>query len=178
MQHSTHRDSGKNREHPREDLAGEHKYGDAGQLILAFIFTLTWVCDTFIFELTTFLNQVVPLMIRLPLGFAVLALSAWLARRTTAIVFGEKRETPVVIRKGVYGVVRHPMYLSEVLLYFGFLVLSLSLAAAFIWIIAIFFLHGISKYEEKLCLLAYGEAYERYMSEVPRWIPRFRKSRI
>ena len=46
----------------------------------------------------------------------------------------------------------HPIYFSEVLLYLGFLMLSLSLAAAVVWCIAVVFLHYISRWEEKLLL--------------------------
>jgi len=45
----------------------------------------------------------------------------------------------------VFSVVRHPVYLSEILLYLGLLMLSISLAAAVVWIIAIGFLHYISR---------------------------------
>ena len=91
------------------------------------------------------------------------------------MVFGERRQNHGVIRKSVFGVIRHPIYLSEILLYFGLLMLSLSLAAALIWAIAISFLHYIAKYEERLCLVRYGEEYNRYMQDVPMWIPRFWK---
>ena len=45
-----------------------------------------------------------------------------------------------MITKGVFGLVRHPIYLSEILLYLGFLFFSASLAAACVWAIAILFL--------------------------------------
>jgi protein-S-isoprenylcysteine O-methyltransferase Ste14 len=67
------------------------------------------------------------------------------------------------------------VYLSEILLYLGLLLLSISLAAAVVWIIAIGFLHYISRYEERLLLARFGREYELYMREVPMWIPRFRK---
>jgi len=159
----------------RDDLAGEHKYGDAGQLAIAFIFVIIWLCDTFILQYTTFLNKNLPNSIRLPLGIMFLSLSAFLASKGLSIVFGEKRQYPSVIRNSVFGVIRHPIYLSEILLYFGLLMLSLSLAATFILGIAILFLHYIAKYEEKLCLGRYGDEYRRYMRDVPMWIPRFWK---
>ncbi len=48
---------------------------------------------------------------------------------------------------------------------------SISLAAA-IMLLAIFFLHYISRYEEKLLVRHFGEEYESYMKAVPMWIPR------
>ena len=159
----------------RGDLTGEHTVGDAGQIVLACLFAATWILDTFFFKYTTFLNQYVPLVIRIPLGVILLVLSGYLAKTGMSIVFGEKREQPGVIRKGVFNVVRHPIYLSEILLYLGFLMLSISLAAAVVWVIAILFLHYISRYEERLLLARFGEDYAQYMREVPMWIPRLRK---
>lgn len=159
----------------RDDLTGEHTVGDAGQIILACLFAATWILDTFFLKYTTFLNHYVPQGVRIPFGVVLLVLSGILARKGLSIVFGEKRETPGVIRKSVFGVVRHPVYLSEILLYLGLLLLSISLAAAAVWIIAIGFLHYISCYEERLLLARFGKEYEQYMKEVPMWIPRLRK---
>jgi protein-S-isoprenylcysteine O-methyltransferase Ste14 len=161
----------------RNDLTGEHTVGDAGQLVLALLFALTWIADTFFLRYTTFLNPHVPLVVRLPLGGAVLVLAAYLANTSLSIVFGEVRDPPCVIRESVFDWMRHPMYLSEILLYLGLLMFSLSLAAALVWVVAIGFLHTISRHEEKLLLARFGEAYAQYMREVPMWIPRLRKMR-
>lgn len=159
----------------RDDLAGEHSFGDAGQLLLAGLFAAVWIADTFFYKYTTFLNQHVSLWIRVPPGLILLALSGYLAMASHSIVFGEERENPSVIKKGVFKVVRHPIYLSEILLYLGLLMLSISLAAAVVWVAAIGFLYYISRYEEKLLIARFGEEYERYMREVPMWLPRFRR---
>jgi protein-S-isoprenylcysteine O-methyltransferase Ste14 len=161
--------------HQRDDLAGEHAVGDTGQLVLACLFAVTWIADTFFLKYTTFLNQYVPLGIRIPSGVGLLVLSGYLAKTGMAIVFGEEREQPGVIRESVFNVVRHPIYLSEILLYLGLLMLSISLAAAAVWIVTIGFLHYISRYEERLLLERFSEEYEQYMQEVPMWIPRFWK---
>jgi protein-S-isoprenylcysteine O-methyltransferase Ste14 len=159
----------------RDDLTGEHGVGDAGQIILACLFAAVWITDTFFIKYTTFLNNYVPIGIRAPLGVALLVLSGYLAKAGMSIVFGEKREQPSVIRKGVFNIVRHPIYFSEVLLYLGFVMLSISLAAVGVLLIAIVFLHYISRYEERLLLARFGEAYKEYMQKVPMWLPRWRK---
>jgi len=161
----------------RDDLTGEHAVGDAGQIVIACLFAATWIADTFFFKYTTFLNHYVPLGARISSGVVLLVLSGYLAKTGLSIVFGEERKKPGVIRKSVFGVVRHPVYLSEILLYLGLLMLSISLAAAVLWVIAIGFLHYISRYEERLLLARFGEDYEKYMREVPMWLPRFRKRR-
>jgi len=159
----------------REHLTGEHKAGDAGQLILFCLFIAIWVTDTFFLKYTTFLNQFVPLAARIPVGIVLLLLAAYLAKKGMAIVFGEKNQEPGVIREGIFNFVRHPIYLSELVLYLGLLTMNLSIAAAVVLIISIMFLHYISRYEEKLLLARFGEEYEQYMKEVPMWIPRFRR---
>jgi len=159
----------------RSDLTGEHTVGDAGQLVFACLFGATWVPDTFILKHTTFLNHYLPLAIRIPLGVVLFAVSGYLAKTGLSIVFGEKREKPAVIRKSVFGVVRHPVYLSEILLYLGLLMLSISLAGAVVLVIAIGFMYYISRYEERLLIARFGEDYEKYMREVPMWFPRLRK---
>jgi protein-S-isoprenylcysteine O-methyltransferase Ste14 len=159
----------------RDDLTGEHAFGDAGQIILACLFVGVWIADTFFRQYTTFLNRYIPLGARIPLGVLLFILSAYLARTGLASVFGERREEPAVIRKGVFGVVRHPVYLSEILFFLGLLMLSLSLAAAGVGGVTVGFLHHISKYEEELLLARFGEDYAKYMQEVPMWLPRFWK---
>ena len=159
----------------RDDLAGEHRFGDAGQIVLACLFTAIWLTDTFFFNYTTFLNQYMPLIVRIPLGIVLLILSGYLGAKAHDILFGKDRETSGVIRESVFKIVRHPLYLSEILLYLGLLLLKISLAALVVWIITFGFLHFISRYEEKLLLSRFGEEYEQYMREVPMWIPLFRK---
>ena len=161
--------------HKRHDLTGEHPFGDAGQIILACLFVGTWIADTFFFRYTTFFNGYIPLGARITMGVTLLILSGYLAGTGLTIIFGERREKPIVIWKGVFRVVRHPVYLSEILFYLGLLMLSLSLAAAGVGGITILFLHYISKYEEKLLLARFGQDYTKYMQEVPMWLPRFWK---
>ena len=159
----------------RDDLTGEHPWGDLGQGLCAIAFAVVWIADAFFLNRTTFLNDRVPAGTRIPLGLVLLCLAGYLAARSLAQVFGQVPETPAVIREGLYRVVRHPMYLGEILLYLGFLMLSLSLAAAVVWVMALLFLHRIARYEERLLLARFGEAYAEYMRQVPMWIPRLIK---
>jgi len=162
----------------RDDLTGEHPFGDAGQVLLACLFATIWIADTFFFQYTTLLNGYFPLVARIPLAALLLIVSGYLAKKGLAIVFGEKGEKPAVIRRGMFGVVRHPIYLGEILFFLGFLMLSLSLAAAAAWVVAIAFLHFIAKYEEKLLLARFGDDYGNYLREVPMWLPRLRKRNL
>jgi protein-S-isoprenylcysteine O-methyltransferase Ste14 len=171
----SHHHTQKKEQQQRDDLTGEHAVGDAGQIVLACLFAATWITDTFFFQYSTFVNQYVPIGVKIPFGVVLLVLSGYLARTGLSIVFDEERKKPGVIRKSVFSVVRHPVYLSEILLSLGLLMLSISLAAAVVWVVTIAFLHYISRFEERLLLERFGEEYELYMREVPMWIPRLRK---
>ncbi len=92
----------------RDDLTGEHTFGDAGQAILFILFLAVWITDAFIFKYSTLLNDYISFAVRLPLGVVVLIISAYLAWTGLKIVFIEVRKEPHIIRKSVFGIVRHP----------------------------------------------------------------------
>jgi protein-S-isoprenylcysteine O-methyltransferase Ste14 len=161
----------------RDDLTGEHPSGDAGQIIFALLFLGIWIADSFFLKYTTQLNDIFPALVRKPVGIALLCLSAYCAWSGLRIVFGEVRQTPSVIRKGVFGVVRHPIYLSEVLLYLGLFLLNMSLAAAAVLLGAAAFLYYLSRYEERLLLKRFGDNYRSYVRDVGMWLPRLQRSR-
>jgi protein-S-isoprenylcysteine O-methyltransferase Ste14 len=163
------------RSQQRHDLAGEHWFTDRGQVLFACLFAAVWVSDSFFLNYSTFPTQYMLVSVRIPIGITLLALAGYLSGKGLHIVFGEKRQKPSVIQKGVFGVVRHPIYLAEILLYLGLLVLNMSLAALGVWIAAIIFLHYVSRYEEKLLIERFGEEYKQYMRRVPMWLPGIRR---
>jgi len=157
----------------REDLVGEHTLGDLGQVVLILIFLIVWIADSLFIHYSTFLSNYVSLWIRIPVAAIILVMAGILARKGLNIVFGEIKEKPAVIRKGVFNLIRHPIYLGAILLYLGLIILTLSVAATVVWIIIMLFYHFISRHEEKLLLEKFGKDYEDYMREIPMWIPRF-----
>jgi len=161
----------------RDDLTGEHALGDLGQIVFALLFFAVWVLDSFVMGWSTGLNQVIPVAVRAPLGLAVQVGAGYLAVTGLSIVFGDRRDPPSVIRQGVFGVVRHPIYLSEIMLYVGCLFHSVSLAATLVAVFAALFLHRIARHEEGLLRARFGEDYAQYMREVPMWLPHRRPRR-
>jgi protein-S-isoprenylcysteine O-methyltransferase Ste14 len=157
----------------RDDLAGEHKIGDMGQLILLLIFLGVWMMDTFFLKFSVILANPTSLIIRIPLGIGILTAAGWLARSGHRVVFGEVRQEPRVIREGVFSIIRHPIYLGAILFYLGLLVFSLSITAALIWVVIIGFYTFLCRYEEKLLIAKFGDDYTAYMCEVPMLLPRF-----
>lgn len=158
----------------RDDLAGEYRWGDTGQLIFLFVFLAVWIVDSFIFKYSVFLTNYVPIYIRIPIAVVFLFLSGYLAKTGLDIIFGETRDTPNVVSNGIFGIVRHPIYLGSVLFYFALLSITLSLIAAIVLLIIIGFYHYLALYEEKLLSKKFGAKYEQYMKTVPMWIPRTR----
>ncbi|HDP67035.1 MAG TPA: isoprenylcysteine carboxylmethyltransferase family protein [Candidatus Marinimicrobia bacterium] len=157
-------------------MTGEHRFGDAGQASIAVLFLIVWLSDPLLLESTTHLNELIPRIIRFPIGIILLISAGYLAISTLKIVFGEVRKPPVVIREGAYKYCRHPMYLAEILLYLGLLIISISFAAFIVWLLAIGFLYFIGRHEEKLLLKRFGDEYRKYMAEVPMWIPRLKRN--
>ena len=164
----------KRHEH-RQDLTGEHVLGDMGQLLLLFIFLAVWIIDSFFFKYSTFISKYIPLFVKMPLSIIILFCAGYLAKNGLDIVFGEIREEPGVIRKGVFGIVRHPIYLGSILLYLGLLTLTFSIIATIIWFFIIAFYCFLSKHEEKLLFEKFGKDYEEYMREVPMLISRIKR---
>lgn len=155
----------------REDLAGEHPFGDNGQLVLLCVFLVVWIVDSFFLRFSTFAVQYISVYIRLPVGVLFLVVAGYLAQQGMKIVFGEERSKPVVIRKGVFSIVRHPIYLACILFYIALVVFTISVFAAVVCVVIIAFYHLIARYVEKLLLLKFGAAYEEYMKAVPMWVP-------
>ena len=105
--------------HNREDLAGEYVWGDAGQAMLLGVFLVVWIFDSFFLKYSILFAEAVPLFVRILSATVVFCVSGYLAKKGLTLVFGEVREEPAVIRKGVFRVVRHPIYLAAILFYLG-----------------------------------------------------------
>ncbi len=161
----------------KNDLTGEHPLNHPIQLILLIAFLAVWITDSFFLELTNFPAQYVPMYLRLTLGTLCLALSLYLTWTGLKIIFVEEREKPMVVRKGPFNYVRHPVYLASILLYLGLTLFTFSLAAFILVAAAAIAYNFLAVYEEKLLLKRFGAEYEKYMKEAPRWVPRIGKRR-
>jgi protein-S-isoprenylcysteine O-methyltransferase Ste14 len=161
--------------HPH--LTGEHKRGDMGQLILFFLFLIIWITDSFIFHYSTFLIEVVPDYVRIPLAGIVLIAGWHLARNGLRAVFGTERTEPELIKTGVFNIVRHPIYLGAILFYLGAIFITLSIASAAFWILIIIFYIIISKYEERILTEQFGDNYLNYKKKVGMLFPKLFRSK-
>ncbi|MEW6411937.1 MAG: isoprenylcysteine carboxylmethyltransferase family protein [Candidatus Zixiibacteriota bacterium] len=161
--------------HDRDDLAGEHEFGDAGQVLLLVVFLVVWIGDSFIRHYTDFLARWVPVYGRITAGALILILSGYIAKSGLSIVFDDTRVHTGVIREGIFGRVRHPVYLGSLLFYLGLTVITFSIASAVVLLLAIVFYSYIASYEERLLIEKFGDEYRKYRGEVPRWFPLWKK---
>lgn len=155
----------------RKDLAGEHAFGDLGQIISLAVFLATWITDSFFVKFSTHFSEYAPLYIRITLAIVILMVAGYLATQGLTIVFAEVRQEPMVIREGVFSIVRHPIYLGAILFYLSFLALFFSTVTALVWAVIILFYIYLCKHEEKLLIEKFGNDYEQYRSETPMLLP-------
>ena len=71
----------------------------------------------------------IPFYVQILVAIPFFIVSGYFAKSGLNIVFGEKRDGLQVIQSGVFSLVRHPVYLGSILLFFGFVVFSLSIVA-------------------------------------------------
>lgn len=153
-------------------LAGEHRWGDAGQLVLFLLYMGVWITDSFIFHYSTFLREIVPDYVRITLAGIILILGWYLARRGMRAVFGAERDSPELITSGVFRIVRHPIYAGASLFYLGSAIITLSIASAAFWPLIVIFYYIISRYEERLLTAEFGEEYTAYKERTGMLFPK------
>jgi len=74
------------------------------------------------------------------------------------------------LAKGLYRYSRHPMYITQLIIFIGVGIASAS------WVFLLFaILYTIISFmtavpEERHCLKFYGDAYRKYMNSTPRWV--------
>ncbi|MCK9994532.1 MAG: methyltransferase family protein [Pseudomonadota bacterium] len=73
---------------------------------------------------------------------------------------------------GVYAWIRHPQYAGFVLVMFGFLLQWPTLLTLAMFPVLTFMYLRLARIEERNALAEFGDAYRRYMLDVPGYIPR------
>ena len=161
----------------RKDLFEEHPYGHVGQITGIVLFLIVWSLDSFIFKVSTMPANHIPLAIRLVLAGVCFLIAGYFVLTSHKIIFEEHRDPPRVIDTGLFSLVRHPMYLSALLVYVGFFFTTLSLFSLMLFICIFLFYDYIARFEEKKLQEAFGEAYTSYKKKTPKWFPRLKPKR-
>jgi protein-S-isoprenylcysteine O-methyltransferase Ste14 len=149
---------------------GEHPVGDAGQLIAFFVFAIVWILDSFVLRWTASSLTGVYFYIRLLLAIVVFSLSIHLFRASHHVVAGERRPQQVVTT-GIFRYLRHPLYMSAILLYLGLIIITVSIISFAFWILIFAFYNFIAGYEEKLMEMNFGDEYKSYKEKTAKWLP-------
>jgi protein-S-isoprenylcysteine O-methyltransferase Ste14 len=81
-----------------------------------------------------------------------------------------------LVTTGLYGMIRHPLYVGAFLLWAAVAVADLSPVAAALTVVFVVptYLAYITR-EEEMMRIAFGDAYQSYCSRVPRFIPSLRR---
>ncbi len=86
-----------------------------------------------------------------------------------SLVALRSKSTKAVIDSGIYGVVRHPMYLGGIFFYAYMILLAQHWIIAILAVVGMVCVYYIMKIEEEeRCIKKFGDAYRQYMRSVPR----------
>ena len=117
------------------------------------------------------------------IGFCIVAAGEFIRLWGVAIAGSETRTTgPVggtnLITTGPFSYVRNPLYLGNMLMYFGIGIMSNALMPWLPWIALLYFLFQYSlivNLEEEYLMRTFGNDFVRYSKEVPRFAPALKK---
>jgi protein-S-isoprenylcysteine O-methyltransferase Ste14 len=154
---------------PRHGIGTENPINDKAQIVFALVFFFVWGIDSFILYITVNFIGLMSLLITLPVGVISFIMGVYLVRKSESVVFGQKEMK--VIDSGVYGWIRHPMYLGLLLILLGFTIATLSILSFIVWVIFFIFLDRMASYEEKDLIRMIGQQYLEYQRKVHKWMP-------
>jgi len=150
---------------------GEHPFGDAGQLISVGLFLCLWIVDSFFLRKSTFLSAYLPLYARLVILVLALLTALYLAW-SGHVVVSDRQRPNYVVATGAFRHVRHPLYLSSILVYFGLAISTASFFSLALFAAVFVFYNHIADYEERLLEAKFGEGYVNYRKSTGKWMPR------
>jgi protein-S-isoprenylcysteine O-methyltransferase Ste14 len=155
--------------HRHEHLTGEKPGSHRNQMIMMFTFFIVWIVDSFLLRITTFLWSLTFFWVYIVIGAVVIVVAAYFMDASHKDLFDTQVEG--LATTGVFGSVRHPMYLGTHLVYLGLAIATFSLASIVMWVIILAFYNTLANYEEKKLEERFGEEYLEYKKNVRKWIP-------
>jgi len=126
----------------------------------------------FSWVLLTTLGQLAGMLIIL---VGILQTDPWHFVGLRQIMKHESAEPPMLVTRGLYSWVRHPLYTGGLLLIWLVPVMTLNLLTIFV-ILTIYLILG-AKLEERRLIHEFGDQYRNYRQRVPMLIPSLRRSR-
>jgi len=156
-------------EHRHEHLTGEMPGSHTYQMVLLVAFLVVWAADSFLLRFTTFLVNGIPIWSPIIPAVFVFAAAVYFMNASHKDLF-DTQETGLATG-GVFGRVRHPMYLGTHLFYLALAIGSLSLVSVALWILIFAFYNVLANYEEKKLEERFGEEFLEYKRKVRKWLP-------
>ena len=80
-------------------------------------------------------------------------------------------QTTNLIDTGIYKYIRHPLYSSLLFLTWGILLKNITFELLLIAVLSTAFLYLTARFEEKECVIFFGDKYTQYMKKSKRFIP-------
>jgi len=159
-----------NSKHP--GMGKEFPHTDEILPLSAIVFSLVWGLDSFIWRFSEPFVGFIPNVIRilLFLGFEATALALGISSHNR--LFGKNTIESTLITDGIFAYVRHPLYLSILLTYLGFVFGAISLLSLIPWVFYVLLFDKMASFEEVDLVRIFGEKYVDYQNCVPKWIPR------
>ena len=157
---------------PKHEIGKEHPQSHLIQAGCGLTFFAIWLLDLILIQLPNHLLNNNLLILQILVFVVLLILAIKFGMTSHNLLFGGVNKPSRFISDDVFAVVRHPMYFSILVLYLGFIFLSLSLISIIPWVITLILYNKIAIFEEKELENILGKEYSDYQKKVPRWIPK------
>ena len=99
-------------------------------------------------------------------GYAIFGIGALLY--ILSVLTLRKKGVSNIVDSGIYGIIRHPMYLGAMIMFFSHIFLGQNWIVAIGTTVALACCYLIILSDEEQNLEKYGDDYKRYMQKVPR----------
>ena len=142
---------------------------------LPIFFIIIWVLDSFIFRISTILNNYIPFLVRLILFIVIIVSALYFIQISHKALFKSHEPPKNLIDTGILGRTRNPMYFGILLFYVAFLFLSISLISLVLFILIFIIYDRMVRFEEKILENLYGKEFIKYRQKVPKWFPKITK---
>ena len=156
-------------EHRHSHLAGEKPGSHQNQKIVLVVFLIVWIADSFILRVTTFLWSWTYFWVFAGVGAVIIIVAAYFMNASHKDLFDTHEKG--LATSGVFGRVRHPMYLGTHLFYLGLAVVTFSLVSLVVWVVAFAFYNTLADYEEMKLEERFGDEFLQYKKNVRKWMP-------
>lgn len=146
--------------------------------LLPIIFIAIWFLDSQIFHITTILNGFVPLAVRLSLFIIILAIAIIFILLSHRALFRSHQPPDSLITTGILAYTRNPMYFGILLIYVSLILLSISIISIGFLFLVFLIYNKMVNFEEKILVNLFGEQFSDYKKKVSKWVPNpFKKYR-